>query len=351
MDEALQELVSRYIDGDLDDVETAHLENRADTDAALAAEIDAARRLREAVAGLADQIEPPATLDRVMEPLRQSSPAPARSVRPVYRWLGAAAAAVIGVTVAVEVARRNPEPSLTRPNPVHQRPASDSDEIFELAPLPTARPDDNHPLGAADHLLQEDPQPPAAPEPDPLEVMGPLPIEAQKTIVSEANPSGRPAASKAEDLVETENRPSAPVAREQVVDATGASSGALAQAPPKGARLATADDRSATARPSGKSVDSLGAFAEGKTEPVDGVILRIDGTDYRTGRWVRCPTGRRKVRVEVRANTVVEMVLLADENDTEAGAICSLDNLIGSTISGLGDGRYLGEIVIEPPSP
>ncbi len=42
MDETLRELVSRYIDGDLDDAESARLETRAHTDAELAAEIDAA---------------------------------------------------------------------------------------------------------------------------------------------------------------------------------------------------------------------------------------------------------------------------------------------------------------------
>lgn len=175
MDETLSELVSRYLDGDLDEAETARLEERARTDAELAAEIDSGHRLREAVAGLADRMTVPATLDKVMEPLRRSESVPAQRVRPAYRWLGAAAAIVLGITVAMEVAQRNPEPSLSRPSAQRTRPVNEREEIFKLAPLPTANPNETRPLGATDRLLEEEPVQPAPPEPQPLEVIGPLP--------------------------------------------------------------------------------------------------------------------------------------------------------------------------------
>lgn len=350
MDETLHELVSRYIDGDLDDAESARLKTRAHTDAELAAEIDAAQTLRRAVAALAEKMEPPATLDRVMEPLRQSAPAPARSVRPVYRWLGAAAAVVFGVTVAVEVARRNPEPSLTRPTPVHRRPAPDKDEIFELAPLPTASPDDNRPLGAADHLLQEEPQQPVAPEPDPLEVMGPLPRDAATKIAGRSIPSSdQPAISETEHPEEIVTGSLEPMARERRLGSTGESAGAVAPAPPKAARLVAREDDAATAQSSGKSTVALDAVADGKTNPATGVILRIDGTDHRPGRRLMCPAGTRQVRIEVRENTVVGMELLTDE--TEIGDGCRLEELLGSILPGVGDGSYLAEVVIQDESP
>ena len=69
MDETLRELVSRSLDGDLDDAESACLEESAKTDDELANEIDAARHLRGAVAALSARMEPPARLDKVMETL------------------------------------------------------------------------------------------------------------------------------------------------------------------------------------------------------------------------------------------------------------------------------------------
>ncbi len=189
MDETLRELVSRSLDDDLDAAEASYLEDCAQSDAEVAAEIDSDRQLRAAVAALAERMEPPASLDKVMDPLLRSAPAPPQRIRPAFRWLGAAAAVVLGVTVTVEMARRNPEPSLSGPPYRDGRSVQEREEIFQLAPLPTANPDENRPLGATERLLEEEPVAPGAPEPAALEVIGPL---RTTEPAAEPNPVHRP---------------------------------------------------------------------------------------------------------------------------------------------------------------
>lgn len=352
MDESLRELVSRYIDGDLDDAESSRLDARAVADPELAAEIAAARRLREAVAALAAGMEPPATLDRVMEPLRQSSPAPARAVRLAYRWLGAAAVVVLGVTVAVEVAQRKPAPSLTRPEPAQQRPAREKEEIFKLAPLPTARPDDNRPLGAADHLLEEEPPQPTAPEPAPLEVIGPLPTGSPMTTgdVSIAAPDRR-AASRGGRAGEAVSDGLRPPARQPGAGSSEETVAIPRPEPLKSAPSLAHGDRGISARSTGKDGASLEAIAQEPSPRAAEVIVRIAGTDHRVGPRVNCAPGVRRVRLEIRANTVVKAEFASDETDNEVGDGCRLDGLVGSILDGVGDGSHLAVIVVAKPSP
>jgi hypothetical protein len=358
MDETLHELVSRYIDGDLEDAESARLEARAATDSELAAAIDAALELRTAVASLAASMEPPAALDRVMEPLCQSAPAPARSVRPLYRWLGAAAAVVLGVSVAVEVARRNPEPTLGRPASSPQQPAQDRDEIFELAPLPTASPDTDRPLGAADHLLEEKPAQPAAPEPAPLEVIGPLPTEATSAVDDgsyrsrESSRSSAPAATP-----EGTGGGKAAIGRldertmRQGFPSTGDSTGAVSPAPAKAAPSSVGDDRLKSAGGAGNQGAAAGPSTGREQHGAIEVVVRIDGADRQVGVRLHCTAGVRPVRIVVVDGTVVEIDRIGDRADNEIGDECRLDDLIGATLAGVGDGSHRAEIVIGDPSP
>jgi len=348
MDETLRELVSRSLDGDLDDVESARLEERAKTDAELAKEIDAARHLRGAVAALSARMEPPASLDKVMEPLRQSAPATPQRVRSSFRWLGAAAALVLGVTVAVEVARRNPEPTLTRPPHARPRPAEDRREVFELSPLPTARPEKNRPLGAADHLLEEELLQPAAPEPPPLEVMGPLSTDETQAVAIEAprstrtkrvSPKGDGAETKVLEPLDS------PTVREGFAQ-TEASAAVTSSASPKTNLARTDEDRQTTA----------GETSTGKTERPEnagrrqvmeaGIVIRIGGADVWTGRSVTCQEGTWLVRIEVRDNTVVMMEPIKGDAESVDDGGCRPDDLIGSILAGVSDGIHIAEIVV-----
>lgn len=350
MDETLHELVSRYLDGDLDDEESALLEGRTRTDSEIAAEIEAARQIRRAVAALAQGMEPPATLDTVMEPLRQSAPAPAQTVRPVYRWLGAAAAVVLGVTVAVEVANRNPSPSLSRPS--RQRPAPDREKIFELAPLPSAVPDDNRPLGAADHLLEEELPQPTAPEPAPLEVMGPLPTDGTAKIQDEMLPSSdHRAIPETKQSGETVPNSMDSQAVEPGLPSTGKSAVASSKAPPKRERTYLREDREATPAPLQESQITLDSVAGRPQKKAAGVLLRIDGIEYRTRSSTTCAAGEWNVQIEVRKNVVVGIELVPGQNDYEVGDGCRLEDVVDSILAGVGDGTHLAEIVIQDSAP
>ncbi len=174
-DQPTLELLSRYLDGDLRDEERTGLERRVIDDASLAEALTGLRRVRLEVAALADRMDPPASLDALLEPLRRGvPPAPARA-RPLVRWLAAAAAALLGVAVAVEVVRRKPSPGIPPPPrpPATARPSEPG--IFQLRPLPTSSiPPQEAPLGAADRLLARPLPEPELADPEPLDIMGPL---------------------------------------------------------------------------------------------------------------------------------------------------------------------------------
>lgn len=355
MDETLRELVSRHLDGDLDEAEAARLEEQARTDAAVAAEIDAGRTLRQAVASLADRMEPPATLDKVMDPLRTSAPAPARRVRPVYRWLGAAATVVFAVTVVMEVARRNPEPTIRRPSPQRERPMHEREEIFELAPLPTANPDDRRPLGATDRLLEEEMEPPPAPEPAPLEVMGPLPTDGSSISADEALDSPDTTPQPSVDSAATTTSDLRPAPAKTEAGTRSKASADLAPAAPQGAAQSRA---AGERRGSLKSLESGKArkidVAGGRVSPEKRVVLQIGEAVVWSGSTVECEDGRRPVRIEVRNGEVVSVAPVLDETARatgEADAGCRPRDLIGAAVVHVDDGVHLGEIIVGGPSP
>lgn len=341
MDETLQELVSRYLDGDLDDAEALELESRANDDPVLAAEIESSRRLRRAVSDLARGMEPPAALDRVMEPLRQSAPAPVPRVRPVYRWLGVAAALVLGVTVAMEVARRNPQPSFQQPAPARDPSAVDRREIFELAPLPTAQPDENRPLGAEDRLLDEEPVEPTAPEPQPLEVMGPLPEdEPAATAPRRMAPATekRPAVEAEEAEAKVVAPPAPAVGRNELADRF--------DAPAKREKSdASVDrDRSSVSRESGKGA-ALHQPQGDRPAASLAVVIHLDGVVYWSGETVDCGPGSWRGRIEIRDSVVVTL----EPDEQEPGIGCDPETLLASKLSRVEDGGYLVEIVVHRP--
>jgi hypothetical protein len=347
MDETLRELASRLADGDLDDTEASQLETRAETDPELAAEIDSTKELRSAVRAIANRMEPPAALDRVMEPLRQAPPVPAQRVRPVYRWLGIAAAMVLGVTVALEMARRNPSPTLTHPVPQRDLSVQKPDEIFKLAPLPTAVPHDNRPLGAADHLLEEEPALPPAPEPAPLEVMGPLNTEAPSMATGglSLSPEDRSAVKNEElETQITAQRDQDQAMKERPRRTEKRSAENESEATFERNRAQPASDREAKEGTSAGGLSQPSAAGKPKSAAVS-VVLLIDEKVVWSGLSLSCPATRRSVRIEVRENLVfaVESVVGADDPVTNS---CLPDGFIGSSLHGVGDGIFLAEFVV-----
>jgi hypothetical protein len=190
MDEATAELLSRHLDGDLAEAGEKEFQEQLAADPELQAELASMEQLCNAVRVLAEQEEPPVELSALLEPLRRSSPPPI-SVRPFYRWLAAAAALILGVTVAVEVARQNPGPEL--PLTTGPQPLPTETGYFQLQPLPTK--EDNGLLGAGDHLLANPPPETELEPPPPLEVLGPLepeqPMPDLQAEEEQPQPSGR----------------------------------------------------------------------------------------------------------------------------------------------------------------
>jgi hypothetical protein len=355
IDDGLRELLSRFIDGDLDPDEEARLAERLDGDPGLAAELEGMRTLRQSVRRVAATMEPPAALDAVVEPLRQSPPLPPRRVRPVYRWLGAAAAVVLGVTVAMEVAQRNPGPTPASEEPERHRRVVAEEEIFELAPLPTADPEENRPIGAVERLLDEEPSPPPSPEMAPLEVIGPTSTD----VGGDAPLRSEKAAARA-DLAESVAEPqvaSQPAALTTARDADiGSSAGREA-----GKGGAVEDKKRETEDDMVVGKVSVGAQAMNKARPAPEeldlertaptVRLVVAGTEVWSGAVRNCPEGRWPLRVEVRDGVVVSTERGSSERSEESSSLCIPEDLLGATVRGVEDGWHAADLVVTASNP
>jgi len=350
MDESLREIISRYADGDLDYTESSRLELRAETDPEIAAEINTSRELRAAVRSVADRMEPPAALDRIMEPLRQAPPVPAQRARPVFRWLGIAAAVVLGVTVASEMAQRNPTPTLNGSSPQRNRPVAEREEIFKLAPLPTAVPNANRPLGAVDHLLEEEPAIPAAPEPAPLEVIGPLNTASPSTAGAESLSADMAAADQDGELDPPLMRTARQAPAKNAQDSRADESMELrTKAEFKGKETTTDGHRKS------KSVDSVvgeprqDQAAGGPQGVVVSVVVLIDDVAVWRGSSASCQNGRWPVRIEVEEGVVSTIAPYTAGGKNGAAVSCTPDAFIGSHLDGVGNGLHRGELIVEEP--
>jgi hypothetical protein len=178
IDSATNELLSRYVDGDLDDDEVLAFEARLDGDSQLEAELDALRRLTGAITEIAEAIEPPGRLDPLMETLRRATPH-ARA-RAWVQGLAAAAGVVLAATVVVEVARTRDPGTAPTIRDLRQVPRDSGEpEVFQLQPLPTSSvPEEEVRLGAADRLVSSPVPEPRLDEPRPLDIVGPLSRES-----------------------------------------------------------------------------------------------------------------------------------------------------------------------------
>ena len=345
MDEITVLLLSRYVDGDLGPAETSDLEERLRLDAQLQKDLAALRSLRGTVAAAAERDEPPAELDRLMEPLRRGVPEGPK-VRPWLRWAGMAAAAVLAVTVVYEVDQRAPGPKLDpRPRGVYQSRAAEPTRRFALAPLPTAStPEEEQPLGAADRLLASPiPEREVAVAPPVLEVLGPLNNEEEKVFA--ANDKEQPPAD--------EVAPGPP--SEEMGD-----SGAAADAGRSAARKTLTSQEPPSTRSAAASTSEGGkrneAAAIGEMAPMsfDGagtgrLYVAVDGeTIWRSfDPKRRCPPGRHIVRVDIAAGVVVKALPFGGVQSLAPAETCAADLVRGLEIEGVPDGEYRAEVVVE----
>lgn len=346
MDKRHSELLSRYLDDDLNENERADFENTLEKDPELRSELDTARRLRLAVASVAAGMNPPAELDRVMEPLCQGAPAPGRRVRPLYGWLGAAAAVVLGVTVTLEMARRNPAPTFEPPTRSVDS-ASEDREIFELAPLPSAVPDDNRPIGATQRLLEEEPPPPAVPEPPALEVVGPLSTD-EFTIATESAPPA-PKKEKASSEVGGFTRDEASEELKSTLHKSDQDASLGSGRREKNNETPADDDprikQSATAAGVAGRLqsDSEDRFRQEISTPI---AVLVDGIEVWTGSSSDCAPGRWPVVLVFQNGIVVD--IRTDDGAVGGDSVesCRPDGLINGAIRGLPDGEVIAEIVV-----
>jgi hypothetical protein len=177
-DEHTAELLSRYVDDDLDPHQRLEVERRLKSDLELARELQTLIELRRVIAELAETMNPPSRLEAMLEPIRRAVPPRVHRLHPAVRWLATAAAAVTATIIAVEVTRQlpsQPDRRSTRPSPRATEPAGHDRRIFQLKPLPTSTvPDDQVPLGAVDRLVASPLPDPELPRPEPLAIIGPL---------------------------------------------------------------------------------------------------------------------------------------------------------------------------------
>ncbi|MCD4750760.1 MAG: hypothetical protein K8R59_15415 [Thermoanaerobaculales bacterium] len=164
IDDKSDEMLSRYLDGDLKPEESREFEHRMEQEAGLREALEKARELRRGLRRLALAEQPPERLDQNLRLLR-------RAGRPLrQRWAGvafvaAAAVIVIGSIVVLETGRTGWRSWLERPD-------DDRRPVFALS-NPPAR-DSNAPLGAIESLMAESYPDPDLREPEPLEIVGPL---------------------------------------------------------------------------------------------------------------------------------------------------------------------------------
>lgn len=337
MEDPGTERLSRLIDDDLDAREAEDLTEIVATDRGLRRELEGLRRVRSSLLSLADRERPPERLDALVDPLLRGKPETAFA-RPWVRRLAAAAVVVLGVSVIIEVQRREPDPVvLNWQERARAGAAAEPTERFSLAPLPTSSvPADEQPLGAADRLL-------AAPEPEvetvltaapALEVMGPLGASAKGDAdgsaqgENEGAPPGRHKSLSDSERGDGGKRP-----------AEGAVQGGLSDAgtPP-------AQTRQSAGRSQAEETDA--PFAGGQLF----VFMEAETAWRSFDPEGRCEAGRYALRVRIE-NGVVREVWPVANPPAPARQVSASQLVLGLEIDDVADGEYAAEVVVEPRRP
>lgn len=335
IDNATLELLSRHLDGETDAHEERKLARMLETDPSLAARLEAMQRLRRSIAALAARDSAPTELDNVIDPLLREPPQPL-GVRPWVRWLGAAAAVVLGITVIVEVNRGRPGAKVGSIAKSVDRVRTEPTERFALSPLPTsALPPEEQPLSATDRLLASPIAEVEVGEPAALEVLGPLEKGLRDT------PDG--VAVGDEGRGRKVSAPPAP--------ATASALTTGAERPEMGAdeRQEDAEKKSAEEHDAGRAAGIQSWEAETPWSRAQ-LFVFINGQSA----WREftpsssCKPGRYTVRIVVAGGAVREARPVGGAaSAVPSQRLCAAELIRGLEIEDVADGEYPAEVVVE----
>ncbi len=340
MEEETIEILSRYLDNDLDAHEVARLEERVRSDPELAAELEAMQALQRSLASLADREQPPAELDQLVEPLLLGRPTPIR-VRPWARWLATAAAIVLGVTVVFEVNRSRLGNEVA---PSRQRrvvaPQPQPTERFSLAPLPTSSlSEEEQPLGATDRILASPIPNIVLDDPPALEVLGPLEREARGNETEESDG----ATTQASATIFAE----AGAAKEVLGERTGATDTAEDQTaiPPGPEKKKIGADEADDGSNAGVSApwENQGPATRGHLY----VFMDGDTAWQNFETETRCQSGRYVVRIRVSNGVVGDVWPVGIPPAAPSQRLCAAEIIVGLKVEDVADGEYPAEVVVE----
>jgi hypothetical protein len=344
-DDPTLELLSRHLDGDLDEAEERGLAARVEAEEELRLELEGLAQVAAALRRVAEAERPPAMLDTVLEPLVVGPMSVPGRRRPWARWAAAAAVAVLGVTVMLEVSERRSAGWPEEPLPQAARrsaPASGERERFALAPLPSREPDDEErPRGAVERLLADD-EPAFAPAdevPPPLEVLGPLdvPVPATRHVAGltpdPAPLEGDPGLAAPSAANATADLPPSDSARPPSSDDLGREGADSGKA---GLRTAPGDSAPKGRRPGAVTAHGqLLVFVEGETAWRSFELRE------------RCDFGRYAVRVRIEDGMVRRVWPVWKPLAAPTESLQASELVLGLEIDGVADGEYPAEVVVE----
>jgi hypothetical protein len=343
MDEATAELLSRFLDGDLDAAEIRLLEQRLATEPGLAVELEALRRLQLQVRSVAERMQLPAELEAPPRlPGHDAAPLP-RRVPPAVRWLGLAAGLALAVTVTLELSRRPPSspapardaappaaaaPAVASPAPPRVQalePAAPApaDELTKAAAAPSAESSQTAARPPQSHLPPPDPQLPAA-------------TREKRT----AAVGGRGPAASAEALEE--------------VDTARAD-----RAPEPGSRGPAAANEAAREREPAQSATSseqaafagIAAGAAKQEGAAGGARLELIGEDGIPVAALALPAAAPAHGSRLVVTVAGGAIATIEPEAADAVADPALAGFIGRQLPGVADGRYVGVVVGRDPAP
>jgi hypothetical protein len=307
--------------------------------------LTALQELRHSLHQLAEREEPPPKLDTLMETLRRAAPE-RPGARPWVRWLGAAAAVMLGLTVVLEVNRRYSAPSLEK----HDQPAvrtrvHEPTERFQLAPLPTSSvPEEEQLLGVSDRLLASPIPEPELSDLPPMEVIGPL-EEGEKNVQEHPQTSS---------VLEGATQPVSGRREGREKDAGMADTDASRPQPAEKEKKRQSGPRDdvavgALSQKAGKEAAPLPWNDEKRTGSAQLFVFINGETAWQEFKPdVYCPPGRYAVRVEIVAGVVkAAWPLGGASSSSPSQRLCSGELVLGVEIKDAPDGRYQAEVVVE----
>jgi hypothetical protein len=340
-DETIAEILSRHLDGDLDEDEKRKLQARLEAEPDLADALAAMRRIRNSVSSLASAERVPPELDSLVDPLLRGRPEPV-ALRPWARWLATAAVVILGVTVVIEVNRRNPGPSTESMARLRKEGISaEPTERFALAPLPTSSlPLEQQPLGASDRLLASPVAEVELDEPAPLEVLGPL---DEGEVFSFETTAGADA-----PLDDAEGKSSA-----VEKDKAGKKSEGFRQPEPPSSGDLDLSGRSedlSTARATSRAAAPQSWKAAPRTGRGQLFVFIGEESAWREfSPSATCKAGRYPVRVVIAGGVVREARPVGGAaSASPSQRLCAAGLILDLEIDGVADGEFPAEIVVEP---